>query len=189
MDHEAYRELLVLDADGDLPPLERSKLERHLEQCRSCRDESREQLALGRMLVESRVPVAEGFAARVLDDLPHAGWESRHRRSWSVAALVLLTFSLAAGALSLVAAGDGGGPVAAAASAVFGLLQASTLAASDLLDASWRGVGTALSAWLGLGTWNRILFGVVVLGIDIGLLLALRRRWTGSRVAEDEHRS
>lgn len=142
-----------------------------------------ERAALARvsgLLAESRVAVRPDFRAAVMASLPPAGWESRHPRTWSfplAACFLLATFAASAVVFFL-----GGGAGSGAGSALFGaaasignLLQAAVLAGAGLLTATWKGFGMAIGEALSSPV-RMILFGAVVVGLNLLLISLLRRR-------------
>ncbi|MFQ5350719.1 MAG: zf-HC2 domain-containing protein [Thermoanaerobaculia bacterium] len=176
--HRDFRELLQMQADGELSRLDAQRLDRHLAGCAACREERRELVRLEDLLTAARVPVRAGFRDELLAALPNAAWESRHPASW--AAGVALVLALGGGAFALTSgAGVTTSPLAEIFVAVLDLFRSSLLAGAGLLDASWRGLGLALSQ-LFAGSWlNLVAFGVFVIGVDtlfLRLLLYTRRK-------------
>lgn len=176
--HQDYRDLLQMQADGELSRLEAQRLERHLASCEPCRREKRELERLDELLGAARVPVREGFRDEVVAALPSAAWESRHPASW--AAGVALVLALGGGAFALTSgAGVSASPLAEIFVAVFDLFRSSLLAGAGLLDASWRGLGLALGRLFDGSLLNLAAFGIFVLGVDVlflRLLLRTRRK-------------
>lgn len=178
-DHSIYREWLNLEADGRLPREERTRLEQHLATCSSCRSELDSLRSLDGLLIQSRVPVREGFRADVLAALPAAGWEARAPRTWGfpVALCVLLAVISAA----VVGASPGESSGLGALSAVFGMFRAAALAGSGLLAATWKGFGLVfeemIASPVSLG-----MFGVFVLCLNILLVMMVRRKRTEAAV-------
>jgi len=174
--HDTFREWLFLEPDGELQPAERSRLEEHVRRCDECRGERAAAARLPELLRASRVEVRKGFADEVMAALPATGWQARHPRSWA-ASLVLLAV-LATGAAATVAAGGGlaeGLPLAAAMGAIVELFRSTALAGAGLLTASWRGIGLALEEALGGSTVSLVVFGVLVLGLDLLFIRFLLR--------------
>jgi hypothetical protein len=169
--------LLDLEVDGALEPAQRAELEAELEASPDLAQERQRLLRLQSLLEESRIPVRPDFRRCVMAALPTARWETRGLRAWRlpVALLVLLGGSAAA----LVSLGVAGSlPQASffgAFSALFDLAVAALLTGAGLLSASWRGIGMAVgdvfSASLGL----QVLFGAVVVGLNLLLVLLVRR--------------
>jgi anti-sigma factor RsiW len=161
--HQDYRDLLQMQADGELSRLEAQQLDRHLASCAGCRRERRELARLDELLVAA---------------LPSAAWESRHPASW--AAGVALVLGLGGGAFALTSgAGVSASPLAEIFVAVLDLFRSSLLAGAGLLDASWRGLGLALGRLFDGSLVNLVAFGILVLGVDalfLRLLLKTRRR-------------
>ncbi len=180
------REALYLEMDGQLTAGERERLARWLEAGPEARREREEAARLGGLLASDRDLPPRDFTARVMATLPAAGWESRHPRSWTVA-LGLLAACLAA-ALVLAGRVGGGAPAASAvggaAAAIGALLAASLATGSDLLGASWQGLGVALAALLGTSKLNWVAFGVLVVGVDLLLLRLLRHRPAAQRLRQ-----
>lgn len=187
--HDTFREWLFLELDGGLQPAEKSRLEAHLRVCDECRRERAGAASLARLLDASRVPVRQGFAREVVSALPATGWQGRHPRSWA-AALVLLV-ALGAAAAATVATGGGlaeGLPLAGALGAIAELLRSTALAGAGLLTASWRGVGLALEEALGGSTLNLVVFGVLVLGLDLLFIRFLLRSSRRAQAAAEPAR-
>jgi anti-sigma factor RsiW len=176
--HQDYRDLLQMQADGELSRLEAQQLDRHLASCAGCRRERRELARLDELLVAASVPVRDGFRDEVVAALPSAAWESRHPASW--AAGVALVLGLGGGAFALTSgAGVSASPLAEIFVAVLDLFRSSLLAGAGLLDASWRGLGLALGRLFDGSLVNLVAFGILVLGVDalfLRLLLKTRRR-------------
>jgi anti-sigma factor RsiW len=174
-DHADYREWLNLEADGRLPRNERARLEDHLATCSACRSELDELRELEGLLVQASVPVREGFRDDILAALPAAGWEARAPRTWGFPAAMFILLGVIATAV--IGSGSAGGEHAGlgALSAVFSMFQATVLAGSGLLGASWKGIGLVfqemLSSPMSLG-----MFGVFVLCLNILLVSMIRRR-------------
>ncbi len=151
----------------------------------------RERVALARvsgLLAESRIAVRPDFRTAVMSALPPAGWESRHPRTWSfplAACFLLATFAASAvvfflGGGSAQGAGAGSSLLGAAV-AIGNLLQAAVLAGAGLLTATWKGFGLAIGEALSTPL-RMILFGVVVLGLNLLLVSLLRRRKEASGI-------
>ncbi len=185
--HQDYRELLQMQADGELSRLESQQLDRHLAACADCRRERQELARLDQLLVAASVPVRDGFRDEVVAALPSAAWQSRHPASW--AAGVALVVALGGGAFALTSgAGVSVSPLAEIFVAVLDLFRSSLLAGAGLLDASWRGLGLALGRLFDGSLVNLAAFGVFVLGVDalfLRLLLKTRRRVRDAAAARD----
>ncbi len=142
-----------------------------------------ERAALARvsgLLAESRIAVRPDFRTAVMASLPPAGWESRHPRTWSfpLAACFLLA-TLGASAVVFFLGGSGGvgagSALLGAAVAIGNLLQAAVLAGAGLLTATWKGFGLAIGEALSSPV-RMILFGGVVVGLNLLLISLVRRR-------------
>lgn len=175
-DHNTFRELLYLEADGELTTAERAALHRHLPGCGECRRARVELERLHLVMGDSRVPVRPSFREEVLAALPPAGWEAAHPRYW-VASLVLMV-AIGATAAGLLSSAGGAGsslPMAGALGAVVDLLRSALLAGAGLLTASWKGLGMAVDKALEGSILNRVAFGAVILGVNILFFRFLRR--------------
>jgi anti-sigma factor RsiW len=173
-DHATYREWLNLEADGRLPRNERVRLEDHLATCSACRSELDELRQLEGLLLRASVPVRESFRDDILAALPVTGWEARGPRTWGFpAAMFILLGVIATAVIGSSAGGEHAG--LGAISAIFGMFQATVLAGSGLLGASWKGFGLVfqemLSSPMSLG-----MFGVFVLCLNILLVSMIRRK-------------
>ncbi len=185
--HQQYAELLSLEVDGELTPPERRLLADHLRSCDDCRRERDALAELAGLLTASRIPVADGFRAELMERLPAAGWQSRHPMSWAAAVAVLVV--LAGGAAALAgSAAAASAPVAAAVVAVLELFGSSLVAGAGLLNASWRGIGLALGRLFDGSLLNLVALGVVVLGLDL-LFLRLLLRTRRAVAAGDRRRT
>ena len=188
--HRDYRELLQMQADGELSRLQAQQLDRHLATCAGCREEQRELARLGEMLTAARIEVRPDFRDEVLAALPDAAWENRHPTSW--AAGVALVLLLGGGAFALTSgAGVAASPVAEIFVAVLDLFRSSLLAGAGLLDASWRGLGLALGRLFDGSLVNLVAFGVFVVGVDalfLRLLLKTRHRVREEAASRDADR-
>lgn len=156
---------LEIGARSELPPRERAALAR-----------------VSGLLAESRIAVRPDFRTAVMAALPPAGWESRHPRTWSfpLAACFLLATFAASGVVFVLGGGSASGAGAGssllgAAVAIGNLLQAAVLAGAGLLTATWKGFGLAIGEALS-SPLRMILFGAVVLGLNLLLISLLRRR-------------
>lgn len=139
--------------------------------------------ALDELLAAGRVPVREGFQARVMDSLPPAGWEAARSpvRSpavwrWPVAALAALLAAVAVlvGLSSPQVAP--GGSFAGALAALGDLFATSALAGAGLLGASWQGIGLITSEALGNIPGGLLAFTVLVVCLNLLLFALVRRR-------------
>ena len=176
--HTLFKELVFLESDGALEPSDRRKLERHLADCRECRQEQREVARLQEVLREAVVPVDSQFSAQVMKRLPEAGWEARSPAGWRLAIAV---FALLGTGSALLALGGGGlsseMPIAGTALALVGLFRSALVAGGGLLAASWTGIGMAVDKILEGSRLATAVFGTLVLGLDVLFLrLLLRRR-------------
>lgn len=162
--HRAEIEDLELEIGdpGELAPSERAALAR-----------------VSGLLAESRIAVRPDFRSAVMASLPPAGWESRHPRTWSfpLAACFLLATFAASAVVFFVGGGTSGGGsgLLGAAVAIGNLLEAAVLAGAGLLTATWKGFGLAIGEALS-SPLRMILFGAVVLGLNLLLVSLLRRR-------------
>jgi len=178
-DHATYREWLNLEADGRLPRDERARLDDHLATCSACRTELDGLHELEGVLLRASLPVREGFRDDVMSALPATGWEARAPRTWGFPAAMFILLGVIATAVigSGSAAGEHAG--LGALSAIFGMFQATVLAGSGLLGASWKGIGLVfqemLSSPMSLG-----MFGVFVLCLNILLVSMIRRKRTAA---------
>ena len=175
-DHSTYREWLNLEADGRLPRDERARLEQHLATCSSCRSELDSLRSLDSLLIQTRVPVREGFRADVLSALPAAGWEARAPRTWGFPMALCVLLAVISAAVVGAAPGESSG--LGALSAVFGMFQAAALAGSGLLAATWKGFGLVFEEMIA-SPMSLGMFGVFVLCLNILLVTMIRRKRTG----------
>jgi hypothetical protein len=145
---------------------------------------------LDALLEAGRVPVREGFHARVMASLPSAGWEAARRPArsaafwrWPVAvlaALVALTRALVGMSSTQLAPG---GSFLGALAALADLFASSALAGAGLLGASWQGIGLVTSEILGEIPGGLVAFAVLVVCLNLLLLSLVRRR--SARVSSD----
>jgi len=182
-DHATYREWLNLEADGRLPRDERARLEDHLATCSACRSELDGLRDLEGVLLRASLPVREGFRNDVLSALPAAGWEARAPRTWGFPAAMFILLGVIATAVigSGSAAGEHAG--LGALSAILGMFQATVLAGSGLLGASWKGIGLVFQEMLS-SPMSLAMFGVFVLCLNILLVSMIRRRRAAHAEAE-----
>jgi len=176
-DHATYREWLNLEADGRLPRNERARLEDHLATCSDCSSELAELRGLEGLLLRSSLPVRESFRDDVLAALPVTGWEARGPRTWGFPAAMFILLGVISTAVigSGSAAGEHAG--LGALSAIFGMFQATVLAGSGLLGASWKGFGLVFQEML-YSPMSLAMFGVFVLCLNILLVSMIRRKRT-----------
>jgi hypothetical protein len=178
-DHTTYREWLDLEADGCLEEWQRSELDQHAAGCAECRREREQLAALATLLRGSRLPAAAGFQARVMAALPAAGWEGRHPRTWGLPAALVV----ALGVFAALVLGQGSaalGTASSALAAVAGMLGAAVTAGAGLLNASWKGLGLVIQEGLASRT-AMIVFGVLVLSVNLLLISLVRRRAADER--------
>lgn len=177
LDHKTVGEWLELDLDGEFPEARRAAYEAHLASCQACDQRRREMAQLVTLLRESRVAARPGFAEEVVRALPAAAWEARSGRSWSVALGLLLGFGGGAAVLLGWSAANMHpvGPWAGALRGILDLFRSSILAGAGLLNASWRGVGMAMSDAFSASWGAGFALGALVLAVN-GLLFRLVRR-------------
>jgi anti-sigma factor RsiW len=175
-DHDTFREWLHHEAEGDLSPERRDRLERHLADCPECQAERRDLAHLGAVLTRGRLPVRADFRQSVLAALPAAGWEARHPRTWSFPGSVALLFGIIAAALFGLRSGPpSGSPVLGAVSALAGFFRATLVAGLGLVHASWKGWGMVFGELF--TSWSTLAaFGVLVICLNLLLLSLVRRR-------------
>lgn len=187
LDHTTYREWLNLEADGRLPREERGRLEEHLVTCPSCRTERADLRGLDNLLLQERVPVRASFRDDVLNALPSAGWEARAPRTWGFPMALFLLLGLISAAVIGSGSTLGEHSGLGALSAVVGMFQATVLAGSGMLAASWKGFGLVfeqmLASPVSLG-----MFGVFVLCLNLLLVSMLRRKRTAPEALPDRSR-
>jgi hypothetical protein len=179
-DHATVRDLLNLELDGCISAEQQARLDEHLAGCPECRAE-RDQLAgLAGLLQRSALPVQTDFRQRVMAALPAAGWESRHPRTWTFPAAVLVAL-LGAGAALLGAGSARSGSAYGVLTALGGLLRAALAAGIGVTAASWRWFELFVEQLLASPA-SLVMFGVFVVCLNL-LLLSLIRRRRGARAA------
>src|SRR5215210_202074 len=186
-DHASYREWLNLEADGRLPRNERARLEDHLATCSDCRSELDELRELEGLLLQASLPVREGFRDDILAALPVTGWEARGPRTWGFPAAMFILLGVIATAVIGSSAGTEHAGLGAL-SAIFGMFQATVLAGSGLLGASWKGFGLVFQEMLS-SPMSLAMFGVFVLCLNILLVSMIRRKPTAASVSEPRSQS
>jgi anti-sigma factor RsiW len=182
-DHDTFREWLHHEAEGDLSPERRDRLERHLADCPECQAERRDLAHLGAVLTRGRLPVRADFRQSVLAALPATGWEARHPRTWSFPGSVALLFGVLAAALFGLRSGrPAGSPVLGAVSALAGFFRATLVAGLGLVHASWKGWGMVFGELF--TSWSTLAaFGILVICLNLLLLSLVRRRPAPEAVA------
>lgn len=144
-DPETLRQWLYLGSE-DLGPTERAELESALAADPELAREAAELERLDRMIQVECLPVRNGFRQTVMSQLPAAGWEAHHPRSWRLA--IGLFLGLAGAAAALFGMGSAhlgaGGAFVGALTAVADLFRSAVLAGAGLLAASWKGLGLTL---------------------------------------------
>ena len=177
-DHNIYRDWLTMDAEGELSPAQRAELEEHLASCASCRAEREDLLALDGLLRKHSVAVRPDFKDAVLSSLPTAGWESRHPKTWSFpAAVVLLLAGIAAALFGSAQLGtaESSGSGSSALLAVAGLVRATVQAGAGLLAASWKGAGLVIGEVIASPV-SLAALAVLVVCLNLILISMLRRK-------------
>jgi len=178
MHDERYTEWIDLAADGALGAAERREVEAHVAGCADCRRDLARAEALAARLAAARVAVRPGFAREVMSALEPAPWEARAPRAWRLPAALLVALGGAGAALvglggAELAPADG---AAGALYAVADLLRAAVVAGSGVAAASWRGLGSAVSEWLGDSAANWTAAGALAFGANYLLFRLVRRR-------------
>jgi hypothetical protein len=186
LDPSKTNEWLYLEYDGELTSAEIAELDALAAASPEIASERQEISRLHALLQESKIEVRPEFKAEVLSALPAAGWGARHPRTWWVAALVLALLGSGAALLTGLSAAqlEPASPFVAAIAAIGDLFASSVTAGAGLIGASWRGIGLAVSEWLGGSIPNAIAFGVLVVGVNLLLLRRLRRRPRPAAAAE-----
>ncbi len=175
-DHDTFREWLHLEAEGDLSPERRERLEGHLAECPECLAEERDLAHLKEVLTRGRLPVRAEFRQSVLAALPAAGWEGRHPQTWRFPGSVALLLGLIAATLFGVGSGHrDGSPVFGAVSALGGFFRATLVAGLGVVQASSKGWGMVFSELF--DSWSTLAaFAVLVICLNLLLLSLLKRR-------------
>lgn len=195
-EHSEILHQLDLEAEGELSPAESRRLADHLEGCADCRAARRRAVALGELLDGAKVPVAEGFSARVMAALPEPAWRTSEQRARSAAprralawAVVLFAVLALVSTLLLTAAlgGASGLPGGGLLAAVGRMAVAAVVTGAGLLGASWTGVGLAVGELFASAPGTLVAFALLLLFLS-GLLFVLLRRPRGSAAAA-RHRS
>lgn len=187
-DHTTLREWLYLEPDGELSAGQAARLQQHLATCHDCRQEHQQLLALNRLLSESRISAGADFQREVMEGLPSAGWEARSPRSWIAAVVAVLLLSLGAGLLIGFSSTEVQSAVPVTTlGALWASLSSSALAGAGLIGASWKGLGVAFQQVVGESVWSMVVFGVLVLGLDLLLIRYLLRRRTAAAEADSEY--
>lgn len=178
LDPSEANEWLNLESDGELASSEVARLDALAAASPEIAKERQELSKLHALLEESKIEVRPEFKAEVLAALPAAGWAARHPQTWWIAAMVLALLGGAAALLTGLSAAqlEPASPFVAAIAAVGDLLASSVAAGAGLIGASWRGIGLAVSEWLGGSVPNAIAFGVLVVSVNLLLVRRLRRR-------------
>lgn len=176
-------ELLFLEPDGELSRAEIQRLDAAATASPEIRETRRQLARLGALLDASRIEVEADFKSELMANLPPAGWNARHPRTWWVAASVLALLGGGAALLTGLSAAqlEPASPFLAAMAAVGDMLGSSVAAGAGLIGASWRGIGLALGEWLGASLPNTIAFGVFFVGVNLLLARQLRRRLRKAR--------
>ncbi len=158
-------ELIDAYVDGATTALERQQAERHLAECAECREEARSLSALNELLASERRAPAP-FAVHL--DMPARAPKRRTAiaAAAAMAALVGATAAVLAGSIPASAS------AASAVATLFDFVATIGLLGAGLLDASWRGVGAALSSAFGSGASGLVVGLVLALGLT-GLLCSL----------------
>jgi len=187
-EHAKYLELLDREVEDELDAGERSQLAEHLAGCAGCRGERQRLQRLHSALGEARIPLREGFRARVMEALPAAPWErpavAAPRRAMAVAVALLAAFAVASAVLLATASGAAAGaPGMGVLAAIGKMATAALVTGAGLLGASWSGIGMAVGELF--ASAPAVLVGFVVLLVLMSLLLAslLRRPRTAHQTA------
>jgi len=184
IDDTVLREWVDLELEGELGGTEKALLEERLPTRTDLARERRALSSLHAVLADARIPVREGFRARVMASLPAAAWARqlgrRSSAAWALPAAMVVVLGLGA-ALVLGAGGAGGGQISdhhawGVGAALFDFLQATVLAGAGLLFATWRGVGMGLEELIAESGASFAALAVFVLFLDLLFVLMLRRK-------------
>jgi len=187
-EHSEILHQLDLEAEGELSPAESRRLADHLEGCADCRAARSQAIALGGLLDGAKVPVAEGFSARVMAALPEPAWRQAGQRSaaparaaaprralaWAVGLFVVLA-SVSALLVTAALGGGAGLPGGGLLAAVGQMAVAAVVTGAGLLGASWSGVGLAVGELFAAAPGTLVAFALLLLFLS-GLLFVLLRR-------------
>ncbi|MFN7962201.1 MAG: hypothetical protein U0002_13110 [Thermoanaerobaculia bacterium] len=179
---DELREWLYLRPASELAPGQQAELE---QACASDAELAAERDQIERMdvlLAAELLAVRPNFRQAVMSNLPPAGWEAQHPRTWKWAMVLLL--ALAGGSAALLGVGSARlsseGAFVGAFAAVADLFKSAALAGAGLLAASWKGLGMTLSHLADGSKLTAITLAVTALCLN-GLFFVL---WRSSRRSE-----
>ena len=179
LDQATLSQWLDADVDGELGADEARRLEKLADQdpgvAGRIATERRQLERLHGVLGEGRIEVRDEFRDQVMASLATAPWEPSESPAWRLPVAMMLFLALGAAlALGGVTADN---PVVGTGIAVADFLQSTVLAGAGITLASWRGAGLGLEELMATSGSNMLLFGVLVLFLDLLFLsLLLRRR-------------
>lgn len=194
IDDATVREWLDLDLDGELGPEDKARLEDRLAASSELRRERRLLASLRTLLAESRIPVRDGFRARVMSSLPATAWERQlgdeRVPSWVLPVVLVVVFA-AGGALTLAFGGSGASDSQAfgIASAIVDFFATTLLAGAGLLFATWRGVGLGLETLIADSGVSLVAMALLVVFLNLLFFRLLRRRPVAAATTADERRA
>lgn len=174
-DPETLRQWLYIGPE-DLGQTERAELEAALAADPELAREAGELERLDRLIRQESLPVRNGFRQTVMSQLPAAGWEAQHPRSWRLA--IGLFIGLAGAAAALFGMGSAhlgtGGAFLGALTAVADLFRSAVLAGAGLLAASWKGLGLTLGEATQGSKLTIVALGLLTVCLNV-LFFMLRR--------------
>lgn len=162
------------ELDNDLSVHEQQQLAAHLATCPSCAEERRQLRSLALCLADSRIEVRAGFRDAVMASLPQPA-KAPQAMAWTLPVAMLLVFGVASAWLITGITGSARSSLGLVA-ALLDMLATATLAGAGLLGASWEALRLGLREMVADSPLTLLAFLVVVVGLNMLLITALRRR-------------
>ncbi len=181
----AWKQWLDQDLDGELEAAEASQLAKILEVDPEARAERRGLVALHQAMDEDRIAVRPGFSDQVMEALPQTWWERESSAGlprWALPMAMMLVTALGA-ALTLGSAAEVG-RFAGLGTTILDFMQATFLAGSGMLFATWRGFGFGLETLIAESGLNLLALAGAVLSLNVLFVSMLRRRRPAAQAAE-----
>ncbi len=180
-----WKQWLDQDLDGELAAADKTQLAKILETYPEAGAERRSLEALHQAMDDDRIPVRPSFSDHVMEALPRAWWEREAHAGlprWALPMAMMLVLALGA-TLTLGSVAEVG-RFAGLGTTIVDFMQATFLAGSGMLFATWRGFGLGLEELMAESGLNLLALAGGVLSLNVLFISMLRRRRPAAQTAE-----